>query len=137
VALLAARGRRRDPVQGENERLVFSPQFERAALEPRAKVFLCLYCTNVALELYGHKNFKVSSSGGAEVCFAPRDRRYRLVMQKLFNYIDANSLINQLHAPLKVERETDTAAKTQFCEPVSVATLGRTFLPGSVEKFGS
>jgi hypothetical protein len=39
VALLAARGRRRDSVQGENQRLVICPQFERAALEPRAKVF--------------------------------------------------------------------------------------------------
>ncbi len=39
VALLAARGRRRDPVQGENERLVIRPQFEWAALEPRAEVF--------------------------------------------------------------------------------------------------
>jgi hypothetical protein len=39
MALLAARGRRRDPVQGENERFVVRPQLERAALEPRAEVF--------------------------------------------------------------------------------------------------
>ena len=39
VALLAARGRRRDSVQGENQRLVIHPQFEWAALEPRAEVF--------------------------------------------------------------------------------------------------
>ena len=39
VVLLAARGRRRDSVQGENERLVIRPQFEWVALEPRAEVF--------------------------------------------------------------------------------------------------
>ena len=39
VALLAARGRRRDSVQGENERFVIRPQFEGAALEPRAEMF--------------------------------------------------------------------------------------------------
>jgi hypothetical protein len=39
VALLAARGRRRDSVQGENQRFVICPQFERAALQPRAEVF--------------------------------------------------------------------------------------------------
>ncbi len=33
VALLAARGRRRDSVQGENQLLVICPQFERVALE--------------------------------------------------------------------------------------------------------
>jgi hypothetical protein len=39
VALLAVRGRRRDSVQGENQRLVIRPQFEWAALEPQAEVF--------------------------------------------------------------------------------------------------
>ena len=39
MALLAARGRRRDSVQGENERFVIRPQFEWAALEPRVEVF--------------------------------------------------------------------------------------------------
>jgi hypothetical protein len=39
VALLAARGRRRDSVQGKNQRLVIRPHFEWAALEPRVEVF--------------------------------------------------------------------------------------------------
>ncbi len=38
VALLAARGRRRDSVQGDNQWFVICPQFEWAALEPRAEV---------------------------------------------------------------------------------------------------
>ncbi|MFO0005294.1 MAG: hypothetical protein ACK559_29625, partial [bacterium] len=38
VALLAARSRRRDSVQGENERFVIRPQFDGAGLEPRAVV---------------------------------------------------------------------------------------------------
>jgi hypothetical protein len=39
VALLAARGRRRNSVKGENQWLVIRPQLEGAALEPRAEVF--------------------------------------------------------------------------------------------------
>ena len=39
VALLAARGRRRDSVKGENQWFVVRPQFEWAALEPRAEMF--------------------------------------------------------------------------------------------------
>jgi hypothetical protein len=39
VALLAARGRRWDPVEGKNQGFVIGPQLEGAALQPRAKVF--------------------------------------------------------------------------------------------------
>ena len=39
VTLLAARGRRRDSVKGENQWFVVRPQFEWAALESRAEVF--------------------------------------------------------------------------------------------------
>ncbi len=39
VALLAARGRRRDSVKGKNQRFVIRPQFEGAAFEPRAEMF--------------------------------------------------------------------------------------------------
>ncbi len=40
VALLAARGRQRDSVKGENQWFVIGPQLEGAALEPRAEVFI-------------------------------------------------------------------------------------------------
>ncbi len=39
VALLAATGRRRNSVKGENQWFVIRPQLEGAALEPRAEVF--------------------------------------------------------------------------------------------------
>jgi hypothetical protein len=55
-------------------------------------------------------------------------------LERLFNYIDANALINQLHAPHKAR--SIPQEKPSFAN-LSIATLSRTFLPGSVEKFGS
>ncbi len=49
------------------------------------------------LELYRHKSFKVSLSGEAEVCFAPRDRSYRLVIQRLFYYTYRCQYVNHVN----------------------------------------
>jgi hypothetical protein len=51
VTLLAARGRRRDSVKGENQWFVVRPQFEWAALESRAEVFnTCHGCEEFSVE---------------------------------------------------------------------------------------
>ncbi len=51
VTLLAARGRRRDSVKGENQWFVVRPQFEWAALESRAEMFnTCNGCKEFSVE---------------------------------------------------------------------------------------
>jgi hypothetical protein len=45
------------------------------------------------------------------------------------NYIDDNAQINQFRTHLEEGLEVDAVAKAQFCELVSLPTLGRTYQP--------